>query len=177
MGNWYVTNDGLSTQTPAAGGSFGPFATSGPPTGSAGYVHTFGTLAANTVTGAWGCDVGFYLSGTTGSFSANGYSGVSFWVKPGSTNAVTSYYFEVPTTQTVAYTDGAFAMVTLTMPPAGVWTKVQVPWDTLAPALWAKTTEQVAFDPTAMVAMQWEVASGATQEEFDVSIGGIDLMP
>jgi hypothetical protein len=177
-GNWYVNNDGVSSQTPAAGASFGPFQTSAPPEGAVGYVRTFGTVASQITTGAWGCDIGFFLSGTTtGVFDASAYSGVSFWMKPGSTNTAASYYFEVPTAQTVAFTDGAFAMVTLTTPPAGVWTKVQVRWSNLAPAAWATATERVAFDPAAIDAIQWEVASGATQQAYDISIGDVEFLP
>jgi hypothetical protein len=178
-GSWYVVNDGLTTQTPAAGASFGPFDTSSPPNGAFGYVRTFGQLA--TGTSAWGCNVGFNLNATptsTGSYSARMYSGVSFWMKPSSSNTVSTYLFEVPTTQTYNLADGAFALVARVTPPTGVWTNVQVHWTDLAPAPWASASEAaIAFDPSQIIRIQWELASGSTAESFDISIGEIQFLP
>jgi hypothetical protein len=179
-GAWFVVNDGVTTQTPAAGGSFGPFQTSAPPSGAAGYVRTFGQLAASA-SSTWGCDIGFNLNATstsTGTYNAKAYSGVSFWLKPGASNTVTTYLFEVATSQTYMLSDGAYALVARTTPPAGVWTNIEVRWTDLAPAPWATTSEAaIAFDPSQIVRIQWELASGSTSEPFDLSIGEVQFVP
>jgi hypothetical protein len=180
MGGWFVVNDGVTTQTPASGSSFGPFQTSAPPSGAIGYVRTSGTLAPQSTLN-WGCDIGFDLNATTttkGTFDAHTYSGVSFWIKAGTSNVASTYYFAVPTTQTQSLTDGAYALVMRTLPTGGSWTNVQVHWSDLAPATWGTTTERaIAFDPSSIVTMQWELPTALTSEAYDVSIGGVQLLP
>jgi hypothetical protein len=104
--------------------------------------------------------------------------GVSYWIKPGTSNTVTTYLFEVPTLQTYMFKDGAYAIVSKVMPTAGEWTNVQVHWSDLAPASWGAGAElTTAFDQSSIVAMQWELQAALTSEAFDVSIGGVEFLP
>jgi hypothetical protein len=159
-------------------GSSTAYETTDPPPGAVGYLGIGGSLAPATTT-AWGAAIGFllYSTGVNYWYDASGYSGVSFWMKPSATSTATAYQFAVLTSATLGYSDGAYAMIARDMPPAGVWTNVQVRWTDLAPAPWATATEMIPFKPSTVTGMQWTFPSGPTEEPFDISIGGIDFLP
>jgi hypothetical protein len=185
FGSWRVANDGASVQTPLAGAPFGPFLTETPPSGVVGYVRTWGTLSGTT-TGVttqphWGALIGFDLSSSTGTaepydLQSAGYQGFSFWVRIGTTNQLASIVFDVPTSQTVHDSDGAFHSFTFTPPGPGAWTKISVPFTSLAQPWWTPANEIVAFDPSSAISVDWNFDSISTPGLiFDISIGDIEL--
>jgi hypothetical protein len=178
-------NDGTSTQFPLAGGPFGPFASVTPPSGAKGYVRTWGTLApvaTETLDDPhWGAEIGFDLDAPGGTpvpydLSASGYQGFTFWVRTGTTNQLTPIWFDVPTRDTISYTDGAFHSFAFAAPAPGVWTQITVPFTSLTQPTWTPAAERVAFDPTAAISVQWNFDSAASASvAYDVSIGDVEL--
>ncbi len=184
-GDWFVFNDGVSTQTPAAGAPFGPFLTATPPNQVTGYVRTRGTLSvAATATAAqphWGGGLGFDLHAENGAavpydVGSLGDHGFSFWVRVTAKNKIPSVHFYVQTAQTAGYADGAYYGYVFDVPPRGAWTKVSVAFTALVQPSWTPPAEHVPFDPTAVTGLQWSFESGAKQAlAFDVAIGDVEL--
>jgi hypothetical protein len=184
-GTWRVANDGVSAQTPLADVPFGAFLTDTPPNGVTGYVRTWGSLSGTTTeTSAqphWGADIGFDLDAASGTaqpydLRATEYQGLSFWVRIGATNQLSSIVFNVPTSQTLHDSDGAFHGFTFTAPGPGTWTKVSVPFASLVQPAWTPATEIVAFDPSAAISVEWNFDSLTTPGLiFDVAIGDVEL--
>jgi hypothetical protein len=181
-GSWYVFNDGASDQTPNANGPFGPFLTSKPPSRATGYVRTWGNLSeASTGTSSsphWGAGFGLDLdnTGTALPYDVSSYKGFSFWVRTGSSNQLQSIRFNVPTSETVSNADGAYNGFSFSTPAPGSWTKVSVPFTSLTIPSWALPSEEVPFDPTAVLTLQWNFSSGSDEVlGFDVEIGEIEL--
>jgi hypothetical protein len=185
-GAWYTFNDGDSKQSPSSAGPFGPFLTAGPPGGVTGYVRTFGTLsAAATGTASkphWGAGFGFDLAdaadGTARPYDlkSSGYQGFSFWLRTGTENQLPAILFQVVTSETVGFNDGAYHSFTSPSPAPGAWTKVTVPFTKLAQPAWTAPAERVAFDPAAVETLQWSFNSAPQQTlGFDVQIAGVEL--
>jgi hypothetical protein len=181
-GAWYVFNDGASDQSPNANGPFGPFLTSKPPSRSTGYVRTWGNLSeVSTGTPSsphWGAGFGFDLdnTGTALPYDVSSYQGFSFWVRTGSSNQIPSTRFSVPTSETVSYADGAYHGFTFPAPAEGVWTEVNVPFTSLTQPSWTLPSEEVTFDQTAVLTLQWNFSSGGSEVlGFDVEIGEIEF--
>jgi len=184
-GSWRVANDGASAQTPLEGVPFGAFLTDTPPNGVTGYVRTWGSLSGTTTgTSAqphWGADVGFDLDTAAGTaqpydLQATGYQGLSFWVRIGATNQLSAIVFDVPTSQTVHDTDGAFHGYTFTAPGPGTWTQISVPFTSLVQPLWTPPSEIVPFDPSSAISVEWNFDSLTTPGLiFDVAIGDVEL--
>jgi hypothetical protein len=184
-GPWYSFNDGASTQSPSPSGSFGPFLTTNPPAQAHGYVRTWGTLSVG-VTGFpgqshWGAGIGFDINSASGTSdpydaTAGGYQGLSFWILAGSANKVTTLQFLVPTSETAAYTDGAYHAFTVNVPAPGAWTKVTIAFTSLAQPPWTVVNERVPFDASAIVTLQWNLSPADRQAlPFEVSIGDVEL--
>jgi hypothetical protein len=184
-GSWRVANDGVSAQTPLEGAPFGAFLTDTPPNGVTGYVRTWGSLSGTTTgTSAqphWGALIGFDLDALTGTpqpydLQATGYQGFSFWMRIGATNQLSSIVFDVPTSDTVNDSDGAFHAFTFTPPGPGAWAKISVPFTGLAQPWWTPANEIVAFDPSSAISVEWNFDSITTPGLiFDVSIGDVEL--
>jgi hypothetical protein len=180
-----VANDGVSAQTPLAVAPFGAFLTDTPPNGVAGYVRTWGNLSGTTTgTSAqphWGALIGFDLDSLTGTaqpydLQATGYHGFSFWIRIGATNQLSSIVFDVPTSETVQDSDGAFHGFTFTAPGPGAWTKISVPFTSLAQPTWTPASEIVAFDSSSAISVDWNFDSLTTPGLiFDVAIGDVEL--
>src|SRR4029077_6414978 len=92
---------------------------------------------------------------------SQGYQGFSFWLRtrPGTQTPATS--FQVLTSQTASYADGAYHAFSFPTPAASSWTKVSVPFTRLMQPPWTAPSERVAFDPTALLTLQWSFNSGA----------------
>jgi hypothetical protein len=84
--------------------------------------------------------------------------------------------FDVPTSETVQDSDGAFHSFTFTAPQPEAWTQISVPFASLVQPSWTPTTEVVAFDPSSAISVEWNFDSIASPGLiFDVSIGDVEL--
>jgi Carbohydrate binding domain (family 11) len=171
IGAWFTFNDGTAagTQTPLAGSAFLPTVIPGGRGTSAHAAETHGS--GFTV---WGSGMGFDLnnSGTAKhAYSVAGFTGLAFWAH----GTPASIRVNVLTTETTPTASGGTCTLTCsdnygaTLDLGSGWVQYVVPFTSLMQQGWGTP---VAFDPTAVLSVQFQVTQNNT---FDVWIDDIGL--
>jgi len=194
QGYWYTYNDTTATQTPAPGGTFAPTAggnpcalmpvpgaCAGPAGGMLFSAATSGSLLANAPPDYKFAGMGFDFNNHFKKSCVYGsvYHGISFYTKG---TAQYSVQVKIPATTvkddlgagtcTAMCNDNYAKLIT----PTPAWTQVTLMFtDPLFKQGGFGTA--VAFDPTNLIGVQFQVAGAATALPFDFAIDDVAFIP
>jgi hypothetical protein len=180
MGGWYAFNDGYCSQEPSP--LTDPFPYSSPGAEGVGNaIRTYGSCEAALE--AWGAGIGFDLNNTGSTeytkspynASGQGYRGLRFWAKLGSTLSSGRY---VTVSFPDRYTDpiggycytGCYADWQYSVYVTTTWGQFDVPFSLLSPHPYIEP--EYYFDPTGIMSVHFRFQPG---EMFDLWIDNVSF--